>query len=163
MMGPSMVLACCVRRDIPHADAGSRIRHLADYGMGIAAHVPADVMFGKCVAAWQWHNYLCSKVPGDKRVLRLNLDETSVCLFQGSRFGNLFINKATQPSVHVPHAKKRTYLSHVAIVCDDADVQKLLPQVIIGSSGDKHRVIGRPPSARLGYFVNAFGHDVIKG
>ena len=130
--------------------------------MGIAVHVPADVMFGKCVAAWQWHNYLCSQVPSDKRVLRLNLDETSVCLFQGSRFGNLFTNKATQPPVHVPHSKKRTYLSHVAIVCDDTDLQKLLPQVIIGTSRDKCKVMRRFPSVWLDHFVGAFGHGGIR-
>ena len=109
--------------------------------MGLATHVPTDVMFGKCVAAWQWHNYLCSQVPCGKRVVRLNLDETAICLFQGARFGNLFLSKADQPAAHVPHTKKRTYLSHVAIVCDDADLQKLLPQVIIGIAGDKHRMI----------------------
>ena len=33
----------------------------------------------------------------------------------------------------VPKAAKRTYFTHVALICDDASLQHLLPQVIIGN------------------------------
>ena len=40
----------------------------------------------------------------------------------------------TDPAVqHVPIAKRRTYLTHVAFVCDDPAIQPLLPQVAIGN------------------------------
>ena len=34
-------------------------------------------------AAWQWWTYCCSQVPDGKVALRINMDEASVCLFQG--------------------------------------------------------------------------------
>ena len=97
------------------------------------AHVPTAELRAKTVAAWQWCNHLTSKVPKNKRILRVNLDETAICMFPGSRGGNLFISKEEEPTLNVKHATKRTYLTHVAIVCDDAEVQKVLPQVFIGN------------------------------
>ena len=32
---------------------------------------------------WQWWNYLCGQIPVGKVALRMSMDETSVCLFQG--------------------------------------------------------------------------------
>ena len=122
----------------------SRLR--AKYGGRIGklrsqVRLPVAEMREKSMAAWQWYNHLASKVPHNKKVLRVNLDETAICLFPGNRGGNLFVTKAEEPTVNVKQSVKRTYLTHVAIVCDDADLQKLLPQVIIGIAGDRHRVI----------------------
>ena len=95
--------------------------------------VPTAELQAKTIAAWQWFNHLLSNTPDDKRVLRVNLDETAICLFPDSRGGNLFISKEEQPNVNVKQQTKRTYMTHVAIVCDDAEVQKVLPQVIIAN------------------------------
>lgn len=72
---------------------------------------------------------------GGKKVLRLNLDETSLCLFQGNRKGNVFISKK-EPSAaqRVSHTTKRTFLSHIGIICDDPLIQPVLPQVILGNA-----------------------------
>ena len=40
-------------------------------------------MCAHAFAAWGWYNYCASRVPVGKRVLRVNMDETAVCLFQG--------------------------------------------------------------------------------
>ena len=65
----------------------------------------------------------------------MNLDETGLCLYQGGGRGNVFISKAERRRVaqRVSHARKRTFLTHVGIICDSPTVQPLLPQVIIGS------------------------------
>ena len=89
----------------------------------------------KAVAAWQHYNYLVGCVHGAKRVLRLNLDETSLCFFQGNRKGNVFISKK-EPSAaqRVSLSTKRTFLSHIGIICDDPLIQPVLPQVILGNT-----------------------------
>ena len=84
-------------------------------------------------ASWQWANYVFSQVPPGKRVLRVNFDETAICLFQGAGRGNVFLAK-TDPAVqHVPLGKRRTFLTHVGFVCDDPIIQPLLPQVVVGN------------------------------
>lgn len=90
------------------------------------------VMQAKTFAAWQWYNFLASHVQVGQKVLRLNLDETGVCLFQGGGKGNVFIAKNLRRQ-NVTKSAQRTYLTHVAIICDDAELQLKLPQFIIGN------------------------------
>ena len=76
------------------------------------------------------------QVPPGTIALRLNLDETSVCLFQGDAKGHVFANKRQYPDGFVqraPRAKRRCCLTHVGLICDRPDLQPLLPQVIIGN------------------------------
>ena len=47
---------------------------------------------------WQWYNYAESQVPAGKQTLRINLDETSVCLFQGDAKGTVFFSKKRKRS-----------------------------------------------------------------
>ena len=68
----------------------------------------------------------------------MNLDETSVCLFQGGGKGAVLCRKRLLESnreVAQPASsgRKRTCLTHIGMVCDRPDVQPLLPQVIIGN------------------------------
>ena len=63
----------------------------------------------------------------------MNLDETSVCLFQGTSKGNVFIQKPCHLVQQVPFWKRRCCMTHVAVVCDRAEVQAVLPQVVIGN------------------------------
>ena len=88
-------------------------------------------------SSWQWWNYCCGQIPEGKAALRINLDETSVCLFQGDQKGNVFVGKKRrregQPAQRIPRKRRRTCLTHVAFVCDRSDLQPLLPQVIIGN------------------------------
>ena len=96
-------------------------------------------------AVWQWYNYAASRVPAGKEPLRINLDETSVCLFQGDAKGTVFFRKkrkrgrrllggaAGAPSQQVSRKKRRTCVTHIGVVCDNAAVQPRLPQVLIGN------------------------------
>lgn len=72
-------------------------------------------------------------MPAGKQIVRLNLDETSVCVFQGGGAGNVFVNKRRAPVESVPAGKRRRCMTHVALVCDRADLQPLIPQFLIGN------------------------------
>jgi len=83
---------------------------------------------------WQWWNHYHSQLPEGKRALRINLDETAICAFQGGDAeGNVFIGKSVRAVLNVSHGPRRTYLTHVAFVCDDSAVQPHLPQLIIAN------------------------------
>ena len=93
----------------------------------------------QAAAAWQWFNHLASRAPAGKSILRINIDETSVCLFQGTGKGTVFYSKKRQgpdaePTQPASRNKRRTCLTHVAIICDNPRLQPLLPQYIIGNS-----------------------------
>ena len=84
-------------------------------------------------ASWQWANYCFSQIPAGQRALRVNMDETSICLLQGDDCGNIFLSKKAPAAQHAPLRTRRAYLARVALVCDDQLIQLLLPQVIIGN------------------------------
>ena len=64
--------------------------------LGKARPSPSLTVFpaqlSKAPAFWQWYNYLESMVEPGQELLRINLDETSICAFQGHRRGILFRN-----------------------------------------------------------------------
>ena len=76
--------------------------------------------------------FLNSAVSG-KILLRINMDETSLCLFQGHDKGNVFIHKSAKTRRHISRVETRTHLSHVAFICDDLELQAILPQIIIAN------------------------------
>ena len=92
-------------------------------------------------AVWQWWNCAAGAASQEDpglEVLRLNLDETSVGLFQGGGKGTIVCRKRRleanrEMAQPVNSGRKRTCLTHIALVCDRPDVQPLLPQVIIGN------------------------------
>lgn len=61
------------------------------------------------------------------------MDETAICMFQGGGRGNVFLAKGSERVQNVPRNKRRTYMTHVAFVCDDPLVQPLLPHIVIGN------------------------------
>ena len=70
--------------------------------------------------------------------MRLNLDETSISLFQGGGKGTLFHPRKRQgprgePVQVASRQQRRLCMTHVAIICDDPAVQPLLPQFFIGN------------------------------
>ena len=118
-----------VRTDVVvHQNAKSGGPCVGRRGWGLVVGVQAT-------AAWQWHNfYVLRKVPPGRTHVRINLDETSICLFQGDSKGTVLIDKRQGvPLQNVPRARRRCCLTHVAFVCDSADLQVHLPQVIIGN------------------------------
>ena len=94
------------------------------------------VVPGEAFASWQWLNHLVSKVAAGKKALIINMDETAVCLYQGTGKGTVMAGKKRKrdgPVQRVNRATRRTYLTHVAFICDNPFYQKLLPQIIIGN------------------------------
>lgn len=92
--------------------------------------------------------------------MRINLDETSLCLFQGSGKGTVRIRKRKQNPSNAPLQKvsrniKRSCLTHIALVCDRTDLQPRLPQIIIGNEatfqakGFQALVAACPPNVHL--------------
>ena len=79
--------------------------------------------------------------------LRINMDETSICLWQGDGKGAVLCSKTRRrrwsaevaedegADVGQPANRKarRTCFTHVAFICDRPEVQPLLPQVLIGN------------------------------
>ena len=95
--------------------------------------VPPDVLRAKANAVWRWWNYLESitTLP----LLRVNMDETAICLNQGGGLGNVFARKRPLQELvdPIPAAKRRSYMSHVAFICDRAELQQYMPQVFVGN------------------------------
>ena len=85
----------------------------------------------KAIAAWQWYNYLAACVPIGYTILRINLDETSICLYQGARFGNSFDLDGSAPVQNASLARRRMCATLVAMICDAPHIQHMLPQVFI--------------------------------
>ena len=86
---------------------------------------------------WQWYNACAARVPDGKAALRINMDETSVCLWQGGGKGTVICRKrrapdGPEPAERVSRAKRRACLTHVAFICDRPELQPILPQVLVG-------------------------------
>ena len=86
---------------------------------------------------WQTHNHCVTKAASQgRRLIRINLDETSVCAFQEPSVGVVFDQQgrlAQQDPLRVSGGAKRLNLAYVALLAEAIDVQATLPQVIIGS------------------------------
>lgn len=89
-------------------------------------------------SVWQLFNYAewLAECKG-RWLLKLNLDETAVCLHPGAGKGAVFLSKKRlreEPGrrQHVPFPKRRCYVSCVSVICDRTDVQPL-PQFIIAN------------------------------
>lgn len=88
----------------------------------------------QALTAWRWWNFYVSSIPSPKRPLRLNLDETALCLHPGAMPGNIFPSKK-RPRGECAHlvslSKRRCYATHVGLICDQPEIQVKLPQVVI--------------------------------
>ena len=73
--------------------------------------LPPSELRSKAASVWQWHNHLCSRAATAKKIVRINWDETAVCLFPGAAKGSLVISKDEFPAKCVPKAAKRTYFT----------------------------------------------------
>ena len=85
-------------------------------------------------AVWRWYNYVESKVDEAKQILRLNMDETSISLFQGGGTGNVFMPSYKKCRQKATLQQRRACLTHVAIICDDSSIQTKLPQYVVGNT-----------------------------
>ena len=66
-------------------------------------------------------------------MLRVNLDETAVCIFQGGNRGTIFAaNTRLRALVEAAStAQRRRYITHVGMICDRPELQPLLPQFLV--------------------------------
>ena len=84
---------------------------------------------------WQWFRFLVARVPPDKKLLLLNLDETSIRFWYQPRLGLRGRARATPAGRGAARQASRGQLrkafTHVAVICDDAALQPQLPQVIL--------------------------------
>ena len=116
---------------------------------GVASSSSSLLRFVVARVDWQWFSWLEERAPAGKQLLRLNLDETSVCIYPGREAGSVFISKRKAPVESAPASKRRRCMTHVAVVCDRADLQPLLPQFIIGNE-----VLFLPFGAAAFFFVH---------
>ena len=94
--------------------------------------LPPPVMRAKAESAWQWYNYYHSMLKPGVTALRINFDETAVCIAQRSKKGNKIL-RARGIRRRFGAKAKRAYLNHVAFICGDDKIQRVLPQVVIGN------------------------------
>lgn len=102
---------------------------------GFRSHFFDHLSF-KARALWQWWAATVSHIPDDKRVIVLNLDETSVKFFYPPGRG-LRIAKADSQAAgarcrrNTTKGQQRKALSYIAVICSDLEVQKKIPQIAI--------------------------------
>lgn len=86
---------------------------------------------------WQWYNHAEQLAAARGRsILRVNLDETAICLFPGQAKGAVFVSKKRlqgEGAQVVAKWKKRCCMTHVAMICDQPDIQPKLPQFVVGN------------------------------
>ena len=102
------------------------------------------------MAAWKWHNFLESQAPAGRRVVRINMDESPIKFDQVRQLKGLIAvpkqelkRKAETIQRKASLAMRRSVITLVAFTCDDDVIQKILPQVIVGS----HRLLPRRVAA----------------
>jgi hypothetical protein len=94
-------------------------------------------VFGEAIGFWRWSNFLHSQVAAGKKPLHVNLDETGIRLHQMAGKGLLVTaavqekRKAASLTQNVSRAMLRGSFTHVTMICDDMEAQKLLPQILI--------------------------------
>ena len=109
----------------------------------------------EAVGTWQWCNFLVSLAPAGKQVVRINLDETCCRLCTEATKGAVAVgrNRSRKEALIGEHkaslSARRLAVTLVASVCDDTEIQALLPQVILGnervlSKGEAHRINAEP-------------------
>ena len=86
-------------------------------------------------SAWRWWNFYESKAPPQKTLLRINIDETSLCVHQGDVKGAIFRRTGADAPLkqRVSLGKRRRYVTFACTICDDARIQKVLPQFIVAN------------------------------
>ena len=112
----------------------------------------------EATSVWRWSNFLHRRAPAGRRVVRLNLDETSIRLHQGGKPGLVRMSarvlKRSARSLTTPASTTQTcgMFTLVTIVCDDAAIQNVLPQVLLVN---ETRLSKFEPAANLRQMLDA--------
>ena len=91
---------------------------------------------------WQLYNFVTHSMDCAKRCVRINIDETSIPIHQAGPSGHICVSKRCAASLAQPvsRSKRRKCMSYVAVLCDDAALQPLLPQFLVAN---EHTVLKR--------------------
>ena len=90
-------------------------------------------------ATWRWHNFLESEGIGNKTVVRINMDESCCKLSPQLKRGlvalpsGLKARQFLQIERRNPLKLRRSAVTLAAFVCDSDEVNKALPQVVVGA------------------------------
>ena len=97
-------------------------------------------LLGRLLSMWKWERHFYANIPEGKIALNINLDETSIQLWQSRHRGNVAFRKwRSVRKVRTKFAAKaslqvqRSNITHVAMVCDKTDIQGRLPQFLLAS------------------------------
>ena len=94
------------------------------------------VFASQALAAWQLFNRFEQWNAAGKKLLVVNLDETCIRCFESHGKGNVFGRRGeSSPPVVQRLAKKlrKKCLTYIAMICNDREIQPLLPQYVIGN------------------------------
>ena len=83
----------------------------------------------------QWFAWMRRQCAAEKKILRLNLDETSIKLFVPCGRGHIArLDKREGRRLRQPASRRQMRMSvtFVAIICDEPNIQVHLPQIILG-------------------------------
>jgi len=86
---------------------------------------------------WRWANFLHSRVPAGKQPVFINIDETGIRLLADDAVG--FLTRAARTAkrrpegLHrvLPRSVQRSMFTHVAAICSEPEVQRVLPQILL--------------------------------
>ena len=90
-------------------------------------------------ATWRWHNFLESEGVGDKTVVRINMDESACKLSPQLHRGHVALPTSVKAKQFLrierrnPLRSRRSAVTLAAFVSDDDEINKVLPQVIVGA------------------------------
>lgn len=106
----------------------------------------------KTIAVWKWYNYTAASCPANKTILRVNLDESSVCIHQGQGRGNVITEHrrgtlGLEPTQKVNRSKHRLNFTYISIICDDPAIQLKIPQIIIGAEAAVRKLVAESINA----------------
>ena len=100
-------------------------------------------VFWEAAAVWKWWHATRVRADG-KPLLLINMDETSVSTFYGYTYGNIATHRTDQqePIQWANRAKQRTCMTHACFICDNARLQKRLPQLILVNMRTCNQTVG---------------------
>jgi hypothetical protein len=88
------------------------------------------------VTGWRWWNRLeADAAARGKQPLRVNVDETNISRSYDNKKGLVLTRRCPKRPMLLPgDAVTRGSFSHVTFICDNPEIQPLLPQLIIGNN-----------------------------
>ena len=89
----------------------------------------------QATVVWRWWNYLFKNVPRQRQVVTINLDESSVPLFQPGPAGNVVLRPSLARNVrhHASRRLRRMNVTVIGVICDDVAIQRCLPQFVLAN------------------------------